>query len=148
MKCSEKVFPLLQQPFFSMSKISKFMSSVLTLDVDSRLYARPCQAGECGGCNTSPHLLITTNFLKFVGILTKCVGKISWPNVVGKFRIFYHEKRNAEFFQYPVLQKSNFYRWWQPLKKLYKICTNNYDNNEYLAVKYIRFITNDIIWCL
>ena len=25
-------------------------------------------------------------------------------------------------------------------------CTYDYDNNEYLAVKYIRFFTNDIIW--
>ena len=29
----------------------------------------------------------------------------------------------------------------------YKICTDDYDN-EYLAVKYIRLFTNDIIWCL
>ena len=29
---------------------------------------------------------------KFVGILTKCVGKTSWPNVVGKFGVFYHKK--------------------------------------------------------
>ena len=148
MKCSKKKFPLLQQPFFSLSKISKFMTSALTLDVDPRLYARPYRAGVCGACNTSPHLLTTANFFKFVGILTKCVGKISWPNVVGKFRVFYHEKRNEEFFQYPLLQKSNFYQWWQLLKKLYKICTNDYDNNEYLVVKYIRFITKDIIWCL
>ena len=33
------------------------------------------------------------------------------------------------------------------LKKLYKICTDDYDNNEYLAVNNIRFFTNDII-CL
>ena len=33
------------------------------------------------------------------------------------------------------------------LKKLYKICTDDYDNNEYLAVKYMRFFTNDIV-CL
>ena len=30
-------------------------------------------------------------------------------------------------------------------KKLNKICTDDYDNNEYLAVKYIRFFTSDII---
>ena len=30
------------------------------------------------------------------------------------------------------------------LKKLYKICTNDYDNNKYLAVKYIRFFTKHI----
>ena len=41
-------------------------------------------------------------FLKLVGILTKYVGKISWPHVVGKFGVFYHKKRNAEFYQYPV----------------------------------------------
>ena len=47
--------------------------------------------------------------------LTKCVGKISRPNVVGKFGVFCYEKRNAEFYQYPVPQKSNFYRWWRLL---------------------------------
>ena len=31
------------------------------------------------------------------------------------------------------------------LKKLYEICTDDYDNNEYLVVKYTRFFTNDII---
>ena len=95
-----------------------------------------------GGCNTSPF------FLKFVGILTKCVGKTSWPNVAGKFGVFYHKKWNAESYQYPVQQKSNFYWQWRLLKKLYKICTDDYDNNEFLAVKYIRFFTNDIVWCL
>ena len=30
----------------------------------------------------------------------------------------------------------------------YKICTDDYDNNEYLDVKYIRLFTDDIIWCL
>ena len=87
-------------------------------------------------------------FLKFVGILTKCVGKISWPNVVGKFGVFYHKKRNAEFYQYPVPQKSNCYRRWWRLKMLREVCTNEYDNGEYLVDKYIRFFTNDIIWCL
>ena len=42
--------------------------------------------GAVEGCNT---------FLKFVRVLTKCVGKISRPNVVGKFGVFY---------QYPVYQ--------------------------------------------
>ena len=52
---------------------------------------------ECEwGCNTH-------TFFKFVGILTKCVSKISWPNVVSKFGVFY-KKRNADFYQYPVLQ--------------------------------------------
>ena len=69
--------------------------------------------------------------------LTRCLGK---------FGIFYHKKWNAEFYQYPVPQKSNFYWRWRLLKKLYKICTDDYDNNEYLAVKYIRFFTNDIIF--
>ena len=30
-------------------------------------------------------------------------------------------------------------------KKSYKICTDDYDNNEYLAMKYIRFFTKDFI---
>ena len=32
--------------------------------------------------------------------ILKCVGKISWPNVVSKFGAFYHKNRNAEFYQY------------------------------------------------
>ena len=40
------------------------------------------------------------NFLKFVGILTKCVVEISWPNVVSKFEVFYHQIQNAEFYQF------------------------------------------------
>ena len=75
------------------------------------------------------------------------MGKIFWPNVVGKFGILYH-KKNAEFYQYPVPQKSNFNRRWRLLKKLYKIFNNGYDNNEYLAVKYIRVFTNKVIWCV
>ena len=101
-----------------------------------------------GGVPHQPTPSPPPTFLKSVGILTKCVGKISWPNVVGKFGVFYHKKRNAEFYQYPVPQKSNFYRWGRLLKKLYKICANNYDNNEYSAVNYIIFFTNNIIWCL
>ena len=34
-------------------------------------------------------------FLKF-GILTKCVNKISRPNVVGKFGLFYHKKKEMQ----------------------------------------------------
>ena len=32
--------------------------------------------------------------------MLKYVGKISWPNVVGKFGAFYHKNRNVEFYQY------------------------------------------------
>ena len=39
-----------------------------------------------------------------------CVGKKNRPNVVGKFEVFYHKKQNAEFYQYSVQQKSNFYQ--------------------------------------
>ena len=46
--------------------------------------------------------------LKFVDILTKCVDNLSWLNAVGKFRLFYHKKQNAEIHQYPVRQKSTF----------------------------------------
>ena len=82
--------------------------------------------GEIFWCNTPfPQIHIHTHtFLKFVSILTKCVGKISWPNVIGKFGVFYHKNQNEEFYQYGVLQKSNFYRqWW--LLKLYKIRTDD-----------------------
>ena len=77
---------------------------------------RPCGARGCGGggcvCNNSLPFLPPPppNFFKLVGILTKYVGKISWTNFVVKFGVFYHKKRNAEFYQYPVPQKSNFYR--------------------------------------
>ena len=37
------------------------------------------------------HTHNTHSFLKFVSILTKYVGKISRPNVVGKFRVFYQK---------------------------------------------------------
>ena len=42
-----------------------------------------------GGVLNPPPLI---TFLKFVGISTKCVGKISRPNVAGKFGVFYHKK--------------------------------------------------------
>ena len=121
------------------------------------LNTRTCRAGEgIGGVTPPPPPLHPTTILGFVGILAKCVGKFSWPNVVGKFGVYYHKKQNAEFYQYPVPEKSNFYRQWRLLKKLYKIFTDDYDNNEYsavkytryLAVKYPRFFTINIIWCL
>ena len=65
------------------------------------------------------------HFLTFVDTLRKCVGKIFWPNVVSKFGVFYHKKLNAEFYQYPVVQKSNFYQRWRLLKKLYKVFTDD-----------------------
>ena len=64
---------------------------------------------ECvGGVTPPPHLLTTANFLKFVGILTKCVDKISWPNVVGKFRVFYHEKRMQNSFNIQSCRNQTF----------------------------------------
>ena len=90
------------------------------------LYPRACRQ-EGVRCVTPPIPLPPPTFLKFVVIVTKCVGKISWPNDVGKFGVFYHENRNAGFDQYLVSRNQN---------------------NEYLAVKYIRFFTNDIMWCL
>ena len=56
-------------------------------------------------------------FLKSVDILTKCVGKISWPNVVGKFGLF-SIFSPAEITLLPVMT-----------------AFKDYDNNEYLAVK-------------
>ena len=87
---------------------------------------RTCGATGCGGggCNNPLPFLLPT-FFELVGILTKYVGKISWPNVVVKFGVLYYKKRNAEFYQYPVPQKSNFYRWWRLLKNLYRICTDD-----------------------
>ena len=37
----------------------------------------------------------TKIFLKFVGILMRCVGKIPRLNVVGKFGLFYHKKMKS-----------------------------------------------------
>ena len=38
-----------------------------------------------------PKYSMNTLQMLHVSILTKCVGKISWPNVVGKFGAFYHK---------------------------------------------------------
>ena len=43
----------------------------------------------CEGGVTPP------NFLKFVGILMRYVGKIPRLNVVGKFGLFYHKKMKS-----------------------------------------------------
>ena len=114
--------------------------------LEASVEARTCWAGSVTAPPPPPPH--THNFLEFVGILTKYVCKISWHNVVGKFGVLCHKKRNAELYQCPVPQRSNFYRQWRLLKKLYRICTKDYGNNEYLAVKYIRFYTKYIIWCL
>ena len=141
-------------PSLSNFKFYKFLLAPLQL----RLYTRACRVkGRWGvGVVTTPpthtlklththtHTHNTHTFLRFVGIFTKCVGKISWHNVVGKFGEFYH-KRNTEFYQYLFPQKSNFYWRWRLLNKLYKICSDDYDNNEYLTVEYIRFFTSDSI---
>ena len=39
----------------------------------------------------------TTTYFKSVGILKKCVGKISWPNVVGKFGVFIIKKEMQNY---------------------------------------------------
>ena len=70
---------------------------------------------------------------------------MSWANVVGKFGVFYHKKEVQNSISIQVPQKSTIYRRCQLLRNLCKICTDDYDNYEYLAMKYIRFFTNDII---
>ena len=52
-----------------------------------------------------------STFLKFAAILTKCVRKISILNFSLNVEYFIIKKRNTEFCQYPVPQKSNIY--WQ-----------------------------------
>ena len=73
---------------------------VLTIFISSlNVLGKGVNSGGCrwggergkGGCNTPSPL----HFLTFVGILTKCVGKISKPNVVDKFGGFYHKKTNC-----------------------------------------------------
>ena len=100
-------------------------------------------------------------FSKFVSILIKCVGKIFWLNVIGKSGVFITKNEMQNYISIQSRRNQTFTAsadgsWgsWElhvmvevRLKKLYKICTDDYDNNEYLAVKYIRFFTNDIV-CL
>ena len=74
--------------------------------------------------------------------------KLSDPMLSVTLEYFIIKKRNAEFYQYAVPRKSNFYRRLRRLKNLYKICTDDHDNNECLAVKYIRCFTNDMIFVL
>ena len=88
----------------------------------------------------SPPPTHTHTFLKFVVILTKCVGNISRPNVIGKFGVFYHKKMKCRILSISSPVEINFYRRWRLLKKLYKICTDDYVNNEYLAVKCITIL--------
>ena len=56
---------------------------------------------------------------------------------------FITKKRNAEFYQNP--KEIKILPAMTAFKKSYKICTDDYDNNEYLAMKYIRFFTKDFI---
>ena len=110
--------------------------SFLTYSINHAPPQRPCRGGGCRGVTP-----LHPTFFEFLGILVKCVGKISWPNVVGKFakcRILSISSA-AEIKLLPAMTT---------LKKLHKICTDDYDNNEYLAVKYTRFFTINIIWCL
>ena len=66
------------------------------------------ERGECAP-PPPPHTHTHTHalFWNLLVFLTKYVGKISRPNVVGKFRVFCDKKRNLEFYQYPVSQISN-----------------------------------------
>ena len=56
---------------------------------------------------------------------------------------FITKKRNAEFYQSP--KEIKILPAMTAFKKSYKNCTDDYDNNEYLAMKYIRFFTKDFI---
>ena len=110
--------------------------SFLTYSINHALpHQSPCRGGGCRGVTPPPP---PPTLFEFLGILVKCVGKISWPNVVGKFakcRILSISSA-AEIKLLPAMTA---------LKKLHKICTDDYDNNEYTAVKYTRFFTINII---
>ena len=97
---------------------SNFKGMLIIVFKLSEIKFRPSHPRACRATSTP-------TFLKLVSILTRCVSKISWPNVFGKFGVFYHKKQIAEFYQYPVPQKSNFYWQWRFLKKLYRICTDD-----------------------
>ena len=48
-----------------------------------------------------PKYSMNTLEMLHVGILTKCVAKISWPNVVGKFGAFYHKRTKCRVLSIP-----------------------------------------------
>ena len=113
-----------------------------------------CVCGGGGGglppppTPTPPHLPLLPpppTFFKFVVILTKCIGKISRPDVVGKFGVFYHKKTKCRILSKSSPAEIKLLPAMTAFKEVL-ICTDDY-NNEYLAVKYIRFFTNDMI-CL
>ena len=98
-----------------------------------------------GGGGYLPLLPPPPTFFKFVVILTKCIGKISRPDVVGKFGVFYHKKTKCRILSKSSPAEIKLLPAMTAFKEVL-ICTDDY-NNEYLAVKYIRFFTNDMI-CL
>ena len=105
-----------------------------------------CVCGRGGGGVTSPSLPPPPpTFFKFVVILTKCIGKISRPDVVGKFGVFYHKKTKCRILSKSSPAEIKLLPAMTAFKEV-MICTDDY-NNEYLALKYIRFFTNDMI-CL
>ena len=65
------------------------------------------------------------------------------PMLSENLEYFIIEKRNAEFYQFPA--EITLLPVMTAFKEVIQDFTDDYDNNEYLAVKYIRFFTNDII---
>ena len=66
------------------------LTGVVYLITDTYYFITPCK-GVTSGRGSVRGVALPT-FLKFVCILTKCVGKICRPNAVGKFGVFYHKK--------------------------------------------------------
>ena len=104
---------------------------------------RACRVGCVGGeCNTHTHTHTHTLFWNLA---------VFWQNMSVKFP---HPMLSVNL---EYLQQCRILSISSPTKIKFLpvmtaftevISTNDYDNNKYLAGKYIRFFTNDIIWCL
>ena len=99
--------------------------------------------GGGGGGDTSPSS--PPIFFQICRYFDKMLGKISRPDVVGKFGVFYHKKTKCRILSKSSPAEIKLLPAMTAFKEV-MICTDDY-NNEYLAVKYIRFFTNDMI-CL
>ena len=71
------------------------LTGIVYLITDTYYFIIPCKGVTSGRGSVGGVALPT--FLKFVGILTKCVGKICRPNLSVNVEYFIIKKRNAEF---------------------------------------------------
>ena len=62
-----------------------------------------------------------------------------------KFELFYHKKTKCRILSVSNLIEIKLLLAMVAFKEVIWICTNSYNSNEYLAMKYIRSFTNNII---